>query len=200
MKNKIILALIIAALSLSFACAKKEKPEVKNNNLSNLPSWVIDPSVPDGVGGVGIASPSKGGIQFQIPKAELDAKANIAATIQSEISRITKNSLRSAKVNENDDVEEFFAQATKEVVKDLPLSGVKRINMFKSEDGSLYIQMVLKNEDYSKFLENSEKTFAARSSKSKLGRDNINKTQAATKELFDELEKERASGADKKTN
>jgi len=51
---------------------------------------------------------------------------------------------------------------------------------------------VLLKEDYSKFLENSEKTFAARAAKSGLSRENINKTQAATKELFDELEKERA--------
>lgn len=193
MKNKFLTATLVAALSLSFACAKKTAtPNINaKNELSNLPAWVIDPSVKDGVGGVGIASPSKGGIQFQIPKAELDAKANIAATIQSEISRITKNSLRSAQVNGNDDVEEFFAQATKDVVKNLPLSGVKRVNMYKGEDGSLYIQMVLKNEDYSKFLEASEKTFAARAAKSALGRDNINKTQVATKELFDELEKER---------
>jgi len=193
MKNKFLTAALVAALSLSFACAKKTAtPNINaKNELSNLPAWVIDPSVKDGVGGVGIASPSKGGIQFQIPKAELDAKANIAATIQSEISRITKNSLRSAQVNGNDDVEEFFAQATKDVVKNLPLSGVKRVNMYKGEDGSLYIQMVLKNEDYSKFLEASEKTFAARAAKSALGRDNINKTQVATKELFDELEKER---------
>jgi len=192
MKNKIILATAIIALSFSFACAKKDetKPTVKGE-LSNLPAWVIDPSVKDGVGGVGIAAPSKGGIQFQIPKAELDAKGNIASTIQGEISRVTKNAMRSAKVNENDDVEEFFAQATKEVVKDLPLSGVKRVNMYKAEDGTLYIQMVLGNEDYSKFLQNSEKTFAARAARSNLGRDNINKTQAATKDLFDELEKER---------
>jgi hypothetical protein len=194
MKNKILLALSVAVLSFSFACAKKNVAPTNasvKNELSNLPAWVVDPTVPDGVGAVGIAAPSKGGIQFQIPKAELDAKANIAATIQSEISRITKNSLRSAKVNENDDVEEFFAQATKEVVKNLPLSGVKRINIFKAEDGTLYVQMVLKNEDYSKFLENSQKTFEARAAKSSLGRENINKTQAATKELFDELEKER---------
>ena len=193
MKNKILKLATILALCASFSCAKKTVTSNINskNELSDLPSWVIDPSVKDGVGGVGIASPSKGGIQFQIPKAELDAKANIAATIQSEISRITKNSLRSAKVNDNDDVEEFFAQATKDVVKNLPLSGVKRTNMYLAKDGSLYIQMVLKNEDYSKFLESSEKTFAARAAKSELGRENIGKTQAATKELFDELEKER---------
>jgi hypothetical protein len=198
MKNKILLVAAIAAISLMTSCAKKEGINPKETgSLKDLPAWVLDPSVKDGVGGVGIASPSKGGITFQIPKAELDAKANIAATIQSEISRITKNSLRSAKVNENDDVEEFFAQATKEVIKDLPLSGVKRTNIFKSEDGTLYIQMVLGNEDYSKFLANSEKTFAARAAKSKLGRENINKTQEATKELFDELEKERVKDSAK---
>lgn len=195
MKNKIIFALAAITLSLTFSCAKKDASTLKaeQGNLSDLPGWVVDPSVPDGVAAVGIASPSKGGIKFQIPKAELDAKANIAATIQSEISRITKDSLRSARVNENDDIEEFFAQATKEVVKNLPLSGVKRLNMFKAADGTLYIQMVLKNDDYSKFLENSQKTFEARLAKSKLGRENINKSQEATKELFEELEKERTA-------
>lgn len=194
MKNKILLALSLSALTLTFACAKKESPQTNanvKNELSDLPAWVLDPSVKDGVAAVGIASPSKGGIKFQIPKAELDAKANIAATIQAEISRISKDSMRSAKVNENDDVEEFFAQATKEVVKNLPLSGVKRLNIYKSQDGTLYIHMVLNNEDYSKFLENSEKTFQARAAKSNLGRENINKTQEATKKLFDELEIER---------
>ncbi len=195
MKNKTFLIASIAALCISISCSKKDVAQVNQNkgDLKDLPAWVLDPSVKDGIGGVGIASPSKGGIKFQIPKAELDAKANIAATIQSEISRITKNSLRSAKVNENDDVEEFFAQATKEVIKDLPLSGVKRINIFKSEDGTLYVQMVLGNEDYSKFLNNSEKTFQARLSKSNLSRESINKSQAASKEIFDELEKERSS-------
>ncbi len=198
MKNKVLTTLSIIALSFSFACAKKTAPSPEaKGNLANLPEWVIDPSVKDGVGAVGIASPSKGGIKFQIPMAEMDAKANIATTIQSEISRITKDSLRSTKVNENDDVEEFFAQATKEVVKDLPLSGVKRLHMFQAEDSTLYVHMALKNEDYSKFLENSRKTFEARATKSNMSRDNINKTQAATKELFDELEKERKDTAEK---
>ncbi|MFM7620003.1 MAG: hypothetical protein ACKO47_00155 [Alphaproteobacteria bacterium] len=196
MKNfqKIIASASILAITLAFSCAKKD-PNVKTakGELSDLPSWVLDPSVKDGVGGVGIASPSKGGIKFQLPKAELDAKGNIAATIQSEVSRVTKNAMRSAKVNENDDVEEFFAQATKEVVKNLPLSGVKRLNIYKAEDGTLYVHMVLTKEDYSKYLENSQKNLEASLAKSKLSRENINRSQAATKELFDELEKERGN-------
>ncbi len=192
MNIKFITLILISALSFS-ACSKKAPNLGPKSNLSNLPEWVIDPSVKDGIAAVGIASPSKGGIKFQIPKAEIDAKANIAATIQSEVTRITKDALRSAKVNENDDVEEFFSQATKDVVKNLPLSGVKRIGMFEGEDGTLYIHMVLKNEDYSKFLQTSEKNLKAALAKSDLGRENINRSQEATKAIFDELEKERAA-------
>lgn len=196
MKNKIFGAIAIAALAFTFSCAKSAKPvEAKGKNLSNLPSWVLDPEMPEGIAAVGIASPSKGGIKFQIPQAELDAKANIASRIQSEISRVTKDSLRSANVNNADDVEQFFAQATKEVVKNLPLSGVKRINIFQAEDGTLYVHMILKNEDYSKFLNNSENAFNARLKKSGLARDNIKKSEEASKAIFDELEKER-SGKD----
>ena len=191
---KIISTIItIIALAGTFSCSgnKASTNKKTHSDLSNLPAWVVDPTIKDGIGGVGIARPSRGGIKFQIPKAELDAKANIAATIKSEISRISKNSLRSADVNNNDDIEEFFAQATKEVIKDLPLSGVKRLAIFKAEDGTLYIHMALKESDYEQFLKNSENTFNNRAQTLDISRDNIDKTQAATKELFDELEKER---------
>ena len=200
MKNKVLLAASIIALIFSSACAKKDDKNIKANSgdLKDLPAWVLDPSVPNGVAGVGIASPSKGGIKFQIPKAELDAKANIAATIQSEISRITKGSMRSGSVNGADDVEEFFAQATKEVVKNLPLSGVKRINIFKSEDGTLYVHMLLSGEDYGKFLADSQKSFSAQLAKSNLARESIAKAGEASKELFSELEKERETKGEAK--
>ena len=193
MKNKILLTISAAILALTtLSCSHKEAKKMDGGgNLSDLPAWVLDPSVPEGVAAVGIASPSTGGIKFQIPKAELDAKANIAATIQSEITRVTKQALRESKVNDVNDVDDFFSQATKEVVKDLPLSGVKRINIYQSKDGTLYLHMVLKNEDYSKFLQNSSDSFSNRLKKSGMGRDNINKAEAASKTAFDELEKER---------
>jgi len=195
MKNKITSAIIVATLALfSFSCSNKEATKkIDAGTLSDLPAWVLDPAMPEGVAAVGIASPSTGGIKFQIPKAELDAKRNIASIIQSEISSVTKQALRESKVNDVNDVEEFFSQATKEVVKDLPLSGVKRINIFQAKDGTLYVHMILKNDDYSKFLQASENSFANRLKKSGLGRDNINKSQEATKAIFDELEKERES-------
>ena len=194
MKKTVLLTNVFVALSLLFSCAPKETKKTSgNNDLGDLPEWVLDPKIKDGVAAVGIASPSRAGITVQLPKAELDAKANIAATIQSEVSRVTKNALRSGKVNDADDVEEFFAQASKEVVKNLPLSGARRIHMFKSQDGTLYVHMMIDDQDYSKFLKNSQKDYEDKLKKSNLSRDSIDKSQAATKDLFDELEKERGN-------
>ena len=203
MKNitkKLISTIVIGSAVLTFSCTKNkidESKQTKSENLSNLPSWVLEPSVKNGIGAVGIASPSKGGYKFQIAAAESDARANIATAIQSEISRVTKNSLKSAKVNDEDDVEEFFAQATKEVVKDRKISGAKRINIHRDADGTLYVHMALTGEDYSKFLDESENKLKDKIKKSGLSRDNIKKTEEASKALFDELEKERSS--DKKS-
>ncbi len=185
-----LLALASLVLLLASCSGKVEEPKVQDmaGDLSDLPSWVLSPQSDEGVTAVGIAAPSRGGIQFQIPKAELDGKANIASEIQSKISRLTKSSLRSAGVNENEDVESFFAQATKEVVKDLPMSGVRRINTYRAKDGTLYVQMLLSNKDYTAFIENGQKTFESMLKGSNLGQNNIEKTQEATKALFDELD------------
>lgn len=195
MKNKNKILIIIATLALfSNSCSKKNSEIInKNNKLSELPSWVLDPEVENGIGAVGIASPSKGGLKFQIAVAELDAKANIAAKIQSEISRVTKNALRSANVNNSDDVEEFFSQASKEVIKNQQLSGAKRVkdHIFLAKDGTLYIHMFLGDDNYSKFLQNSENKISERIKKSNMARENINKSEQANKAIFDELEKER---------
>jgi len=191
MKKYILLPFLIIILSLS-SCSGVKKPiagiDYKKEDISKLPQWVLDPTVKNGIGGVGIASPSKGGLMFQIPRAENDAKANIAARIGSEISRITKNSLREAGVNGQSDVENFFSQATKDVVKNTPLSGVKRINIHQAKDGTLYVHMVLENEDYSEYLKNGQRIYKDRIAKSSLAQDSINKTQGAVADLFKELD------------
>ena len=191
MKKYILLPILVIILSIS-ACSKVKEPvagiDYKEEDISKLPKWVLDPTVKDGVGGVGIASASKGGLMFQIPRAENDAKANIAARIGSEISRITKNSLREAGINGQSDVENFFSQATKDVVRQIPLSGVKRVNMHQAEDGTLYIHMVLKEEDFSKYLQNGKRIYKDRLARSNIAQDNINQTQAAVADLFKELD------------
>lgn len=171
---------------------KLEKSEV--GSLSNLPAWVIEEDAGiEGVAGVGIAQASRGGIQYQIPRAEADAKAKIASKVLTEVSQITKRALRESNVNGVNDVDEVFTQATKNVVKNMPLSGVKRVNMYKDpEDGTLYVRMLLDNGDYMQYFQNSRKVYEQMLQDANLGRDNLNKAQEAVEELFEELEKERA--------
>jgi hypothetical protein len=190
-----ILASIILLSFIATGCSSVRVSDLKDNkttqNISELPKWILEPDMPNGVAAVGIASPSAGGIKFQIPKAEMDARANIAVAVQSEITRVTKDALREAKVNQVNDVEQVFTQATKEVVKNMPMSAAKRINIYQAADGTLYVHMILKNDDYGQYLENSQKLYEKRLRQSNLSRDNIDKSQIAVKELFDELENER---------
>lgn len=194
--QKIFIINLIAILLLLGNCSsdKKEMLEdskkISGKNI-DLPAWIIDPKIDDGIAAVGISSPSKGGFRFQIPKAEADAKANIAGILQSEISRVTKNALRESKLNDVNDVEEFFSQATKDVVKNVKLAGAERINMYQSADGSLYIRMAIRKNNYAQALKDSERLFKQVIANSQLGQENINKSQEAVQNLFDELEEER---------
>lgn len=176
--------LFILIALLSFSCSKKN-PVIVNESDSHIPEW-INPSDP--LQAVGIASKSKGGLQYSIKIAELDAKANLASKIQSQVSRITKNALRSAKINGNDDVEEFFAQATKEVVKNIPLSGVVRLKMFINEDETVFVLIEMRPGNYKKLLTKSENNIIKGLNQSKLSRDSITKSEEATRVIFDELE------------
>lgn len=199
--KRILACLGIVSLLATSACFggknkdTKQLDEKEVGSLSNLPIWVIeeDHNVEYGVTGVGIAQASRGGIQYQIPRAETDAKAKIASKILSEVSQVSKRALRESNVNNVNDVDEVFTQATKDVVKNMPLSGVKRINMYKDpEEQTLYVRMVLDNSDYMQYFRNSRRVYEEMLKDANLGRDNLTKAQEAVEELFEELEKERA--------
>lgn len=193
-KLSCLMCCAVAALSISACGGKKgiqESPNIKEENIDKLPDWVINPEVPNGVAAVGIAAPSRGGLQFQIPKAELDAKTKIAALIQSEVSSVTKNAMRESNTNGMNDVENVFTQATKEVVDNMPMSGVKRINMWQHKDGTLYVHMLLDNSDYSQYITNSRKIYEQRLRDANLKPESLTKAQSAVQSLFDELETER---------
>jgi hypothetical protein len=194
--KKILFIKLISILFLLASCSSneskiaKENPKITGQEI-NLPDWVMDPKIKDGIAAVGIAAPTRGGYRFQIPKAEADAKANIAGILQSEISRVTKNALRESKLNDVNDVEEFFSQATKDVIKNVKLAGVERMNMYKSDDGSLFIRMAIRENSYAKALKDSQALFSQVIANSNMSQSNIDKSQEAVQDMFDELEKER---------
>ena len=191
--------LLFASISLLQSCgdSKKEheKSFVETGKLSqlNLPEWVIDPSVEGKIAAVGIAPKTVGGIKMQIAQAEADAIANMATQIQTSVSRITKESMRRAGVSTEEKtsevVDQYFAQATKNIVKNVPISGAKRKNIYQSpSDGALYIQMVIDQGAVKEYLISMSDTVAQGMKDFGATQKTIAQTENAMKDLFSELE------------
>jgi hypothetical protein len=159
----------------------------------NLPEWVIDPSIEGKLSAVGIAQKTAGGIKMQIAQAESDAIANMAAQIQTSVSRITKESMRRAGVatdsKTSEAVDQYFAQATKSIVKDVPISGAKRKNIYQSPtDGTLYIQMFIDQTAIKEYLVSSSDNITKGMKDFGLTQKTISQTENSMKDLFNELD------------
>ncbi len=171
-----------------------QKPkDVGSLQQLQLPEWVVDPSIQGMISAVGIAPKTAGGIKMQIAQAEADAIANMAAQIQTSVSRVTKESLRRAGVATDgknlEAVDSYFAQATKSLVKNVPISGAKRKNIFQSPiDGSLYIQMVIDQTLVQEYLVGTSGTLASGMKNFNMTQRTIAQTENAMKDLFSELD------------
>ena len=201
--------MLLASISLLQSCGDSKKPQEQSfkdtGKLTqlNLPEWVIDPSIEGKIASVGIAPKTVGGIKMQIAQAESDAVANMAAQIQTSVSRITKESMRragvSTEVKSSEAVDQYFAQATKSVVKDVPISGAKRKNIYQSPtDGTLYIQMVIEPAAVKEYLISMADDLAKGMKDFGVTQKTIAQTENAMKDLFNELETSTNSTAEKK--
>lgn len=153
--NKKSIALVFAVTMFVTGC----KSSGKLDDIG-APSWVFNPSSlaksPTEVSAVGIGESSQGGLKVQLAQAEADARGGIANQILSEVARITKDAVRETKVAGADDVEKVFSQATQEVVRDLPLSGTARTNIWQDpKTDVLYVRMVLDGQRVVSHLDDS---------------------------------------------
>jgi len=182
--------IIYLSLFLTLAnCA--HKPTKQEESGLELPNWVLSPYVEGKIAAVGMAPKSRGGLQFQIPQAESDARANIAAQIETEVSRMTKDAIRAARISEVEEVENVFSQVTKNLVKQVPLRGTRRINLYRDKtDGSLYVHMVIDNDMIREHFEDSLDAYGKALNATNLSRDLISKSEQAVKNLYEELEEE----------
>ncbi len=180
-----------------FSCQNKEVPSevLQSGALQqlNLPEWVINTKVDGVISSVGIAPRTLGGLKMQIAQATEDAKANMASEIQTKVSRVTKDSMRRAGVinkgEKQEAIDEYFAQATKSIVKNVPISGAKRTNMWQDPaTGDLYIQMILDQTNVKEYLVQSADTFANGLQGYDVTQKTIAQTERAMKDLFDEMD------------
>ena len=184
--------LLIVYLTILFTLTNcNNKTNIQEESGLELPGWVLNPDIKGKISAVGMAPKSRGGLQFQIPQAEADARANIAAQLETEISRMTKDAIRSARVSEREEVENIFSQVTKNLVKKVPLRGSRRVNLYRDKtDGSLYIHMALDNEMVKNYFDQNIASYNKALKANNLARELIDQSEQAVKNLYDELAEE----------
>ena len=94
------------------------------------------------------------------------------------------NSVTEIDFKNSSQVKKIFDQATKEVIKNIPLSKASEISSYKDRDGVLYIHLFLKNEDYQKSPKAVQEIFQKHVDKSNLKNNDRKKANEAVKALF----------------
>ena len=157
---------------------------------NSLPSWVLNPQSNEGITAVGMAGYSRHGIKIMKPQAEMDARAKLAGQIQTFISRSQKQALLATQVGDTDDMESVFLQSTKEVVKQVPLSGAVIINQKMVENGDYYVQLVIKKRELMNELNERKDIYKKNLENANLTRKNIDDGMKVLDKMMDNLDKD----------
>lgn len=187
--GKLTAVAFAGALMMMTGCAdKSESAKPGMVDLENMPAWVTNPTVENGIGVVGIAKHSQHGMRVMLPKAEMDGRTKLAAEIQTVVSRLSKDTLRQANINELDDYEEQFTEATVNLVKKIPLSGAQRVAMYQDKNtGDLYVHMVLAKREVGSFLADNAASMREQMEQAKMTRQRIDDGMKVMDDMIEEL-------------
>lgn len=199
MKTKLITTLTFLSLVIFTGCSNKElsieekqellqeQKEQMKKEIESLPSWVLNPEVDNAISVVGISTFSKHGLHSMLTLAEMDGRAKLAGKMQTIVSQLQEKSMRAMKIEQIDELEDIFNQVTKEVIKEVSISSVKRENVYQGNDGTLYVLMSLDKSNMSNQLKDaySEHINDAKSSKK-----NLDQGMLVLDEMLDKLNNE----------
>lgn len=198
MKYTSLLSASIATLLLMSGCSTTTPKEEKALSLkeeqikaaNSLPSWVLNPQSNDGITAVGMSGYSRHGVKIMKPQAEMDARAKLAGQIQTFVSRSQKQALLATQVGGTDDMESVFSQSTKEVVKQVPLSGAVIVNQKMMENGDYYVQLVIKKREVMDELNERRDIYKKNLENANLTRKNIDDGMKVLDRMMDNLDKD----------
>jgi hypothetical protein len=201
MKTLSILSITAASVLLFTGCGQTTPQVAKQQHImsekekniqaiKNLPQWVVNPQSKDGITAVGMAAYSRHGIRVMRPQAEMDARAKLAGQIETMVSRSQKQAMRSVQIADTDDMENLFSQSTKEVIKQIPLSGAVVVNQTIMDNGDFYVQMTIKKRAVVEELDKKQEIYKKNLENSKLTRESIDDGMKVLDNMMDNLEKD----------
>jgi len=192
MKIKSITSLCLISIALVFTgCGSTTQPttqhEIKTDMIqtaNNLPDWIMNPEYTNAIAAVGITGYSKHGMQVMLPQTEMDGRAKLAGKIKTTISQLKAKVLRHSKINTLDDFDNTFKEVTKEVIKDMPISGARRVKMHQAKDGTLYVLMIIEKREVSSHLKEIKTAYK----KAELSRKNLDAGMSIIDSMIKELD------------
>ncbi|WP_426709363.1 LPP20 family lipoprotein [Cetobacterium sp. SF1] len=164
MKNKIILLGIMFGIvgctnNSAKATAIPQQPQqyMVQNQLAGMPNWIMVPEVEGATAAVGSARIGKAGIQFARTKAMLNARAELARTIESKVKNLLKDYTNSVGMGDDETVESVTTNVSKAVANQT-LKGSRQVDMFLAPNNELYVLVAVPNEDLKEDVKNQFKS------------------------------------------
>jgi hypothetical protein len=196
--NKLIYLSLAAALLLT-GCATNQqptptapKPQVaeakpKPKNIEESTSWIVNPSIDDGLGVVGVATKVDGYKNIMYKKALIDAESKMAALIKKEVSDKAKFFINEDKINAHSEVMQKFDDAILSVTKKVPLIGMQRVNLIYDENGNLFTHYVIKKKNLKLYSYKAKQKVKKEIEAMNLSKKDKVELQKAAEKSFDEL-------------
>lgn len=199
MKTKLITTLTFLSLLIFAGCSNKEmsmeekqellqeQKEKMKKEIEELPSWILKPESDKGIAAVGMSTFSKHGLHSMLTLAEMDGRAKLAGKMQIIVSQLQEKSMRAMKIEQIDELEDIFNQITKEVIKEVSISSVKRENVYQGNDGTLYVLMTLDKSNMSNQLKD---VYTEHVNDAKISKKNLDQGMLVLDEMLDKLNNE----------
>ncbi len=99
--------------------------------------------------------------------------------------------MRKVKIDKQDDLEESFSQAMKAVIKDMPISGAQRINLYQSGNGELFVHMTIQKREVAEQLDNMKGAYKKHMEEAKQTREIIDEGMKVLDEMINDLDSEK---------
>lgn len=144
-------ALLLTLISGCSSSNLSAKNPACGKDTVGAPSWVCQPQIADGYGGLGVAEKNAANPEKMKQEALKNARLEIAKQMQTQVKEKLDTLSKTAEINNKEAVDNLFKSISKEVLK-TQISLEKDAKSWKSSSGKLYVLAVAPKSNFDEDL------------------------------------------------
>jgi len=145
-KTLLVSAIALGLLTFTGCNQQPKKPEVDTEQCmmdgAKAPAWICNEV--EGLTAIGSAPKNPLGFSNQLTEAMADARDRLARTIQVKVKNMFKKTEKVIKTSQGDIAEKVTQNVSNQLTK-MTLNGSKRLKMWTSPNGTLFVLVGIKN-------------------------------------------------------